>query len=113
MSKKAENVIDISLERLLPFQEHPFHVRDDEQMAMIVESIRSVGVLVPAIVRPLEGGFYEIISGHRRKHACELLGLLTLPCIVRDADRDAATCIIAHLEAPIESGFTPENKSNG
>lgn len=49
MSKKAENVIDISLERLLPFQEHPFHVRDDEQMAMIVESIRSVGVLVPAM----------------------------------------------------------------
>ena len=90
MSKKTENITDISLEKLLPFQEHPFLVRDDEQMAMIVESIRSVGVLVPAIVRPLEGGFYEIISGHRRKHACELLGLLTLPCIVRDADRDAA-----------------------
>ena len=102
MSKKAENVIDISLERLLPFQEHPFLVRDDEQMAMIVESIRSVGVLVPAIVRPLEGGFYEIISGHRRKHACELLGLLTLPCIVRDADRDAAIVMM------VDSNFQRE-----
>lgn len=102
MSKKAENVIDISLERLLPFQEHPFHVRDDEQMAMIVESIRSVGVLVPAIVRPLEGGFYEIISGHRRKHACELLSLLTLPCIVRDADRDAAIVMM------VDSNFQRE-----
>ena len=66
MSKKTENITDISLEKLLPFQEHPFLVRDDEQMAMIVESIRSVGVLVPAIVRPLEGGFYEIISGHSK-----------------------------------------------
>lgn len=102
MSKKTENITDISLEKLLPFQEHPFLVRDDEQMAMIVESIRSVGVLVPAIVRPLEGGFYEIISGHRRKHACELLGLLTLPCIVRDADRDAAIVMM------VDSNFQRE-----
>ncbi len=76
MNKKIETVTDIRLGKLLPFQENPFLVRDDEQMAIIVESIRSVGVLVPAIVRPVEGRLFEIIAGHRRKHTCELLELL-------------------------------------
>lgn len=102
MNKRVETVTDISLGKLLPFQEHPFLVRDDEQMTMIVESIRSVGVLVPAIVRPVEGGFFEIIAGHRRKHACELLGLSTLPCIIRTVDHDTAIVMM------VDSNFQRE-----
>ena len=75
MTTKKETVTSIALEKLVPFRDHPFQVRDDDQMQMITESIRSVGVLVPAIARPLENGTYELIAGHRRKHACELAGL--------------------------------------
>ena len=91
MTTKTETITNISLEKFVPFQDHPFQVRDDEQMQIITESIRSVGVLVPAIARPIENVQYELIAGHRRKHACELAGLPTLPVIVRDVDRDTAT----------------------
>ena len=102
MTTKTETVTNIALEKLVPFQDHPFQVRDDEQMQMITESIRSVGVLVPAIARPLENGTYELIAGHRRKHACELAGLSTLPVIVRDVDRDTATVMM------VDSNFQRE-----
>ena len=65
-----ETIKDIPLGELHPFPDHPFGVRDDESMAQTVESIREYGVLVPAIARPREDGGYEIIAGHRRKHAC-------------------------------------------
>ena len=83
MTTKTETVTNIALEKLVPFQDHPFQVRDDEQMQMITESIQSVGVLVPAIVRPLENGTYELIAGHRRKHACEMIGLEACEGIAR------------------------------
>ena len=83
-------ITEISLTELSPFPDHPFKVRDDDSMREIVESVREYGVLVPAIVRPREEGGYEIVSGHRRKHACELAGLDTMPVIVRDIDRDTA-----------------------
>ena len=102
MTTKTETVANIALEKLVPFRDHPFQVRDDEQMQMITESIRSVGVLVPAIARPLENGTYELIAGHRRKHACELAGLSTLPVIVRDVDRDTATVMM------VDSNFQRE-----
>ena len=102
MTTKTETVTNIALEKLVPFRDHPFQVRDDEQMQMITESIRSVGVLVPAIARPLENGTYELIAGHRRKHACELAGLSTLPVIVRDVDRDTATVMM------VDSNFQRE-----
>ncbi len=102
MTTKTETVTTIALEKLVPFRDHPFQVRDDEQMQMITESIRSVGVLVPAIARPLENGTYELIAGHRRKHACELAGLSTLPVIVRDVDRDTATVMM------VDSNFQRE-----
>ena len=88
MSKQSETITFIPIEKLIPFRDHPFQIRDDEQMKMITESIRSVGVLVPAIARPLPDGKYELISGHRRKRASELLGLPTLPVIVREVDHD-------------------------
>lgn len=91
----TETIISIELTKLKPFENHPFAVRDDEAMQQTVESVREYGVLVPAIARPLEDGTYELISGHRRKHACELAGLETMPVIVRDIDRNTATIIMA------------------
>lgn len=98
-----ETIKDIPLNKLNPFPDHPFGVRDDEAMQQTVESVREYGVLVPAIARPLEDGSYELISGHRRKRACELAGLSTMPVIVRDIDRDAATVIM------VDSNFQREN----
>ena len=78
-----DTIKEIPLGELHPFPDHPFGVRDDEAMEQTVESIKEYGVLVPAIARPREDGGYEIIAGHRRKHACEIAGLKTMPVIVR------------------------------
>lgn len=85
-----EKVVQIPLSELHPFAEHPFRVLDDEKMQETVDSIAENGVLVPAIARPRPEGGYELISGHRRKHGCELLGLETMPVIVRDLTDDQA-----------------------
>ena len=87
---KLEKVQNIPLSELYPFPDHPFSVRDDDSMKETVESVKEYGVLMPAIARPREGGGYELVAGHRRKHACELAGLDTMPVIVRDLDRDTA-----------------------
>ena len=102
MSKQSETITFIPIEKLIPFKDHPFQIRDDEQMKMITDSIRSVGVLVPAIARPLPDGAYELISGHRRKRASELLGLPTLPVIVREVDHDTGTVMM------VDSNFQRE-----
>ena len=102
MSKNSEQISFIELDKLIPFRDHPFQVKDDEQMKMITDSIRSVGILVPAIARPLDDGRYELISGHRRKRASELLGLPSLPVIVRNVDHDTATIMM------VDSNFQRE-----
>ena len=99
----AEEIKEILLGELHPFPDHPFGVRDDEAMEQTVESIKEYGVLVPAIARPREDGGYEIIAGHRRKHACEIAGLKTMPVIVRDIDRNTATIIM------VDSNLQREN----
>ena len=86
----TEYITNIPVEKLKPFPNHPFQVRDDDSMRETVESIKTYGVLQQAIVRPSEDGNYEILSGHRRKHACELAGRKTIPAIVRKLDDDAA-----------------------
>ena len=86
----TEYVTNIPVEKLKSFPNHPFQVRDDDSMKETVESIKTYGVLQPAIVRPTKDGDYEILSGHRRKHACELAGRKTIPAIVRELDDDAA-----------------------
>ena len=86
----TEYVTNIPVEKLKPFPNHPFQVRDDDSMRETVESIKTYGVLQPAIVRPSKDGDYEILSGHRRKRACELAGKKTIPAIVRELDDDAA-----------------------
>ncbi len=90
----VEHVQQLKLSELVPFKNHPFKVRDDEEMEKTVDSIRQFGVLNPVIVRPLEEGGYEIVSGHRRCHASELAGLETVPGIVRNLDDDAATILM-------------------
>ena len=90
----GDTVVDIPLDELHPFRNHPFKVRDDADMEKTVESIQEFGVLQPAIVRPDRDGGYEILSGHRRHHACQIAGIETLPCIVRDLDDDAATILM-------------------
>ena len=102
MSKQSETITLIPIEKLIPFRDHPFQIRDDDQMKVITESIRSVGVLVPVIARPLPDGTYELISGHRRKRASELLGLPTLPVIVREVDHDTGTVMM------VDSNFQRE-----
>lgn len=91
---QKEQVQEIPLSDLHPFEGHPFRVIDDEDMKKTVESIREYGVLTPAIVRPDPDGGYEIISGHRRHHASELAGKETMPVIVREMDDDAAIILM-------------------
>lgn len=99
----AETIKEIPLDELHPFPNHPFGVRDDDTMQQTVESVREYGVLVPGIARPREDGGYEIVAGHRRKHACELAGLKTMPVIVRDIDPNTATIIM------VDSNLQREN----
>lgn len=85
-----EAVQNVPLSELFPFKNHPFRIVDDEAMQRTVESVSQFGVLSPAIARPRVDGGYEIISGHRRLHASQLLGLETMPVIVRQMDDDTA-----------------------
>ena len=90
----TEQVQEIALSELHEFKGHPFKVLDDEKMQETVESIREHGVLMPGIARPMKDGGYEIIDGHRRRHACELVGLTTMSMFIRDYTDDEATIIM-------------------
>lgn len=85
-----EKVQELPLDQLFPFPNHPFQVRDDEEMKRMVESVKEYGVLTPLIARPRPEGGYEIVAGHRRKRACELAGIGTIPVLVREMDDDTA-----------------------
>ncbi len=87
-------LVTLALADLQPFCRHPYKVRDDEAMRDMVESIKQYGVLSPAIARPMPDGGYELVSGHRRKRACELAGLDAMPVIVRELDDDAAAILV-------------------
>ena len=91
---KLSKIRDIPLELIDDFPDHPFKVRDDEDMIQLVESVKERGVITPATVRQKEDGRYELISGHRRKRACVLAGFEALRCEVVDLDRDAATVLM-------------------
>lgn len=93
-SNDDAQIIEIPLSELHTFENHPFRVIDDENMEEMVESIKEYGVLVPAIARPRKEGGYELISGHRRKHASELAGKETMPVMVKECDDDEATVIM-------------------
>ena len=98
-----EKIIEIPLTELHPFKDHPFKVIDNEAMFDTAESVKQYGVLVPAIARPRDEGGYELVAGHRRKRACELAELETMPVIVRNLDDDAAIIIM------VDSNLQREN----
>jgi ParB family chromosome partitioning protein len=103
VDEQREKIVEIPLSELHPFKDHPFKVIDNEAMFDTAESIKQYGVLVPAIARPREDGGYELVSGHRRKRACELASLETMPVIIRNLDDDAATIIM------VDSNLQREN----
>ena len=90
ITKETPTIVQISTAKLHPFPAHPFKVQDDEDMEQLTQSIQSQGVLTPLVVRPLDISEYEVISGHRRLHACRKAGIQTVPALVYAIDRDAA-----------------------
>ena len=91
---KLEKIQILPLTELHPFRNHPFQVRDDDEMDKMVDSVKEYGVMTPAIVRPRKDGGYEIVAGHRRCHASQRAGVETMPCIVRDMDDDTAIILM-------------------
>ena len=91
---KLEKIQILPLTELHPFRNHPFQVRDDDEMNKMVDSVKEYGVMTPAVVRPRQDGGYEIVAGHRRCHASQRAGVETMPCIVRDMDDDTAIILM-------------------
>lgn len=97
---EEEKIIQIEIERLITFKDHPFKVQEDEDMKMLIESIEKYGILNPLIVRPLKEGVYEIVSGHRRRYAAEKLGYRKVPVIIRVMRDDES--VIAMVDANLQ-----------
>lgn len=97
---KLERVKDIPLCELYPFKDHPFKIQNDEEMKRLIESIKKFGTITPALARPLPEGGYELISGHRRLAACQVLGIETMPVIIREMSDDEA--VIAMVDANLQ-----------
>ncbi|MFR7676078.1 MAG: ParB/RepB/Spo0J family partition protein [Acutalibacteraceae bacterium] len=97
---KLERVKEISLNELHPFRDHPFKIQNDDEMKLLIESIQKFGTLTPALARPLPEGGYELISGHRRLAACQVLGIETMPVIIREMNDDEA--VIAMVDANLQ-----------
>ena len=92
--EKAEKVEEIDINKIADFPNHPFKVQDDDKMDEMVKSVKQYGVILPVIVRPKDDGTYEMISGHRRKRACELAGIKQIRCIVKDLSDDEAVILM-------------------
>ena len=95
-----ESALDLEIVKIRSFRNHPFKVLDDEKMQDLVESIRANGILSPVLVRPIGNDIYEMVSGHRRMHAAEILGMETIPAIIREMTDDEST--IAMVDANIQ-----------
>lgn len=103
------NTYQIELNKLHPFPENPYHVTDNEEMEMLINSIKSSGIIEPLIVRP-DGDSYEIISGHRRFHACQKVGIEKIPVFIIDSDREAAKIILVDSNLH-RDGLLPSEKA--
>ena len=104
------NIQGIKVSECMAFQDNPFQVRDDEGMELLVQSIREFGVMTPIVVRPVKEGGYEVISGHRRLHACRRAGIEMIPALVRDMERDSA--VIFMVDSNIQrEGLLPSEKA--
>ena len=104
------NIQEIKVSECMAFQDNPFQVRDDEGMEQLVQSIREFGVMTPIVVRPVKEDGYEVISGHRRLHACRRAGIEMIPALVRDMKRDSA--VIFMVDSNIQrEGLLPSEKA--
>ena len=104
------NIQGIKVSECMAFQDNPFQVRDDEGMEQLVQSIREFGVMTPIVVRPVKEDGYEVISGHRRLHACRRAGIEMIPALVRDMERDSA--VIFMVDSNIQrEGLLPSEKA--
>ncbi|MDD5883416.1 MAG: ParB/RepB/Spo0J family partition protein [Firmicutes bacterium] len=116
MSKKEVQAMRLPIQKLRPFENHPFQVKDDDEMNQLVWSVLTQGVLTPLVVRPLKNDEYEVISGHRRLHACQKAGIETVPVLIYALDRDAAAIALVdsnlHREKilPSEKAFAYKMK---
>ena len=108
---QGDRIQEIQLSELFPFKDHPFSVTDDKKMMEMVESVKQFGVMIPLIARPLDDGGYEIISGHRRKRACELAGIEKIPVIVRDLDNDEATILMVDSNLQARDEIPPTERA--
>lgn len=107
---RLPRIYDIPLDQIDDFPDHPFQVRLDEDMDQLVQSVKERGVITPVTLRQKEDGRYELVSGHRRKKACELAGLETIPAEIKELDRDAA--IILMVESNLQrSTILPSEKA--
>ena len=115
---KEVQAMQLPIQKLRPFENHPFQVKDDDEMNQLVWSVLTQGVLTPLVVRPLENDEYEVISGHRRLHACQKAGIETVPALIYALDRDAAAIALVdsnlHREKilPSEKAFAYKLKMN-
>lgn len=104
------NIQEIKVSECAAFQDNPFQARDDEGMELLVQSIKEFGVMTPVVVRPVKEGGYEIVSGHRRIHACRRAGIEKIPALVRDMERDSA--VIFMVDSNIQrEGLLPSEKA--
>ena len=107
---RSPRVLDIEIESIDDFEGHPFKVKDDEEMEKLMESIATYGVLTPVMIREKDDGRYEMISGHRRKRACERLGFTSIPAVVKELSREEA--IIAMADSNIQrENILPSEKA--
>ena len=107
----AEKVIDIPIHKIEDFPNHPFQVRNDEEMMNLIDSVAKSGVIAPALVRPKEDGSYEMIAGHRRKYACLQNGLRTIPCIIRNLSDEEAVMIMVDTNLRQRQTILPSEKA--
>lgn len=109
--ENAEKVIEIPIHKIEDFPNHPFQVRNDEEMMNLVDSVAKSGVIAPALVRPKEDGSYEMIAGHRRKYACLQNGLRTIPCIIRNLSDEEAVMIMVDTNLRQRQTILPSEKA--
>lgn len=107
----AEKVIEIPIHKIEDFPNHPFQVRNDEEMMNLIDSVAKSGVIAPALVRPKEDGSYEMIAGHRRKYACLQNGLRTIPCIIRNLSDEEAVMIMVDTNLRQRQTILPSEKA--
>lgn len=107
----AEKIMNIPIEDIIDFPNHPFKVKEDDEMLDLIDSVSRVGIISPAIVRPKENGKYEMVAGHRRKYASERNNLRTLPCIVRNMSDDEAVIIMVDTNLKQRQHILPSEKA--